>query len=135
MSADRYGEPFSKGAITMVWSFAVAIFSAGGMIGSLSVGAMVNKFGRCEHWKYSSVVYKHEKQSFAIVSKNLVTPLCVPENFFGHVRSSKLNKIVTLLLFTAIYSLVFDSLPLQTARGGIARDPSIQYYRNIQVRI
>lgn len=47
----------------MVWSFAVAIFSAGGMIGSLAVGAMVNKFGRCEHWKCCSVVYKHETQS------------------------------------------------------------------------
>lgn len=46
VSMDRYGEPFSKGANTMVWSFAVAIFSAGGMIGSFSVGSMVNTFGR-----------------------------------------------------------------------------------------
>lgn len=42
----RYEEPFSEDAETMVWSFAVAIFSVGGMIGSFSVGAMVNKFGR-----------------------------------------------------------------------------------------
>ncbi|KAM3873231.1 solute carrier family 2, facilitated glucose transporter member 3 [Diretmus argenteus] len=46
VSMDRYGEPFSPEATTMVWSFAVAIFSVGGMIGSFSVGAMVNKFGR-----------------------------------------------------------------------------------------
>uniref|UniRef100_A0A672FHQ9 Solute carrier family 2, facilitated glucose transporter member 3-like n=1 Tax=Salarias fasciatus TaxID=181472 RepID=A0A672FHQ9_SALFA len=46
VSMERYGEPFSAGATTMVWSFAVAIFSAGGMVGSFSVGTMVNKFGR-----------------------------------------------------------------------------------------
>uniref|UniRef100_A0A3Q3JEL9 Major facilitator superfamily (MFS) profile domain-containing protein n=1 Tax=Monopterus albus TaxID=43700 RepID=A0A3Q3JEL9_MONAL len=45
-SSERYGEHFSEGTITMLWSFAVAIFSVGGMIGSFSVGAMVNKFGR-----------------------------------------------------------------------------------------
>uniref|UniRef100_A0A665W6T8 Solute carrier family 2, facilitated glucose transporter member 1-like n=1 Tax=Echeneis naucrates TaxID=173247 RepID=A0A665W6T8_ECHNA len=46
VSLERYGEPFSPGTNTMVWSFSVAIFSVGGMIGSFSVGAMVNKFGR-----------------------------------------------------------------------------------------
>lgn len=46
VSLERYGEPFSAGATTMVWSFAVAIFSVGGMIGSFSVGALVDKFGR-----------------------------------------------------------------------------------------
>ncbi|KAJ3597842.1 hypothetical protein NHX12_001358 [Muraenolepis orangiensis] len=46
VSMERYGEPFSSGANTMVWSFAVAIFSVGGMIGSFSVSAMVDKFGR-----------------------------------------------------------------------------------------
>ncbi|XP_041649793.1 solute carrier family 2, facilitated glucose transporter member 1 [Cheilinus undulatus] len=46
VSMERYGEPFTQGTNTMVWSFAVAIFSVGGMIGSFSVGAMVNKFGR-----------------------------------------------------------------------------------------
>uniref|UniRef100_A0A3P9LVM4 Solute carrier family 2, facilitated glucose transporter member 3 n=1 Tax=Oryzias latipes TaxID=8090 RepID=A0A3P9LVM4_ORYLA len=46
VSSDRYGEPFSQGTITTVWSFAVAIFSVGGMIGSFSVGTMVNIFGR-----------------------------------------------------------------------------------------
>lgn len=48
VSRDRYGEEFSPGSITMVWSFAVAIFSVGGMIGSFSVGAMVDRFGRWE---------------------------------------------------------------------------------------
>uniref|UniRef100_A0A4W6D8J0 Solute carrier family 2 member 3b n=1 Tax=Lates calcarifer TaxID=8187 RepID=A0A4W6D8J0_LATCA len=46
VSVERYGEPFSTGTNTMLWSLSVAIFSVGGMIGSFSVGAMVNKFGR-----------------------------------------------------------------------------------------
>lgn len=46
MSMERYGEPFSPGTNTMVWSFSVAIFSVGGMIGSFLVGVMVEKFGR-----------------------------------------------------------------------------------------
>ncbi|XP_030605496.1 solute carrier family 2, facilitated glucose transporter member 3-like [Archocentrus centrarchus] len=46
VSQDRYGEPFSSRTVNLVWSFTVAIFSVGGMIGSFSVGAMVNKFGR-----------------------------------------------------------------------------------------
>ena len=43
---DRYGEPISPGVQTVVWSFAVAIFSIGGMVGSFSVGVMANRFGR-----------------------------------------------------------------------------------------
>nr|XP_057909645.1 solute carrier family 2, facilitated glucose transporter member 1 isoform X1 [Doryrhamphus excisus]XP_057909646.1 solute carrier family 2, facilitated glucose transporter member 1 isoform X1 [Doryrhamphus excisus] len=46
VSLERYNEPFTPGGNTMVWSFAVAIFSVGGMVGSFCVGAMVNKFGR-----------------------------------------------------------------------------------------
>ncbi|XP_072769161.1 solute carrier family 2, facilitated glucose transporter member 1-like [Nerophis lumbriciformis] len=46
VSLDRYGESFSPGTNTMVWSLAVAIFSVGGMLGSFCVGAVVNKFGR-----------------------------------------------------------------------------------------
>ncbi|KAM4631446.1 solute carrier family 2, facilitated glucose transporter member 3a [Polymixia lowei] len=43
---ERYGEPISLGTCTVVWSFAVAIFSVGGMVGSFSVGVMANRFGR-----------------------------------------------------------------------------------------
>ncbi|NP_001002643.1 solute carrier family 2, facilitated glucose transporter member 3a isoform X2 [Danio rerio] len=43
---ERYGEPISPGVCTIVWSFAVAIFSVGGMAGSFSVGVVANKFGR-----------------------------------------------------------------------------------------
>ncbi|XP_027867081.1 solute carrier family 2, facilitated glucose transporter member 1 isoform X2 [Xiphophorus couchianus] len=38
----------------MVWSLAVAIFSVGGMIGSLSVGVIVNKFGRRKSMLFSN---------------------------------------------------------------------------------
>ncbi|XP_077051377.1 solute carrier family 2, facilitated glucose transporter member 3a isoform X2 [Siphateles boraxobius] len=43
---ERYGEPIKPGMCTIVWSFAVAIFSVGGMMGSFSVGVIANKFGR-----------------------------------------------------------------------------------------
>ncbi|XP_019948587.1 solute carrier family 2, facilitated glucose transporter member 1 [Paralichthys olivaceus] len=56
VSMDRYGEPFNKGTITMVWSFSVAIFSVGGMIGSFSVGAIVNKFGRRKSMLLSNIL-------------------------------------------------------------------------------
>ncbi|XP_073342265.1 solute carrier family 2, facilitated glucose transporter member 3 [Pagrus major] len=56
VSTERSGEPFSTGANTMVWSFAVAIFSVGGMIGSFCVGFMVNKFGRRKSMLLSNVL-------------------------------------------------------------------------------
>ncbi|XP_031708612.1 solute carrier family 2, facilitated glucose transporter member 3 [Anarrhichthys ocellatus] len=56
VSMERYGEPFSPGANTMVWSFAVAIFSVGGMVGSFSVGALVNKFGRIKSMLLSNIL-------------------------------------------------------------------------------
>ncbi|XP_056154037.1 solute carrier family 2, facilitated glucose transporter member 3a [Lampris incognitus] len=43
---ERYGEPIDADVCTVVWSFAVAIFSVGGMVGSFSVGVMANRFGR-----------------------------------------------------------------------------------------
>ncbi|XP_077576755.1 solute carrier family 2, facilitated glucose transporter member 1 [Stigmatopora nigra] len=46
VSVERFSEPFTPGVTTLVWSFAVAIFSVGGMLGSFSVGAVVDKFGR-----------------------------------------------------------------------------------------
>ncbi|KAG7335827.1 hypothetical protein KOW79_000520 [Hemibagrus wyckioides] len=45
-SQERYGKPMKESTVTNLWSFAVAIFSAGGMVGALSVGVLVNKFGR-----------------------------------------------------------------------------------------
>uniref|UniRef100_A0A3B5MR04 Solute carrier family 2 member 3b n=2 Tax=Xiphophorus couchianus TaxID=32473 RepID=A0A3B5MR04_9TELE len=54
VSSERYGQPFTLGANTMVWSLAVAIFSVGGMIGSLSVGVIVNKFGRRKSMLFSN---------------------------------------------------------------------------------
>ncbi|TNN81116.1 Solute carrier family 2, facilitated glucose transporter member 3 [Liparis tanakae] len=56
VSMERYGEPFSPGANTMVWSFAVAIFSVGGMVGSFSVGVLVTKFGRRKSMMLSNVL-------------------------------------------------------------------------------
>ncbi|KAM6936100.1 solute carrier family 2, facilitated glucose transporter member 3 [Lycodopsis pacificus] len=56
VSMERYGEPFSPGANTMVWSFAVAIFSVGGMVGSFSVGALVNKFGRIKSMLLANIL-------------------------------------------------------------------------------
>ncbi|MED6267409.1 Solute carrier 2, facilitated glucose transporter member 1 [Characodon lateralis] len=56
VSRERYGEPFSDGATTMVWSFAVAIFSVGGMIGSFSVGTIVNMFGRRKSMLFANVL-------------------------------------------------------------------------------
>ncbi|CAN9513698.1 unnamed protein product [Ophioblennius macclurei] len=46
VSMERSGEPFTPGGNTMIWSFAVAIFSVGGMVGSFSVGTMVDLLGR-----------------------------------------------------------------------------------------
>ncbi|KAK3571202.1 hypothetical protein QTP86_004907 [Hemibagrus guttatus] len=45
-SQERYGQPMKDSTVTTLWGFAVAIFSAGGMVGALSVGTLVNKFGR-----------------------------------------------------------------------------------------
>uniref|UniRef100_A0A8C9U757 Solute carrier family 2 member 3a n=1 Tax=Scleropages formosus TaxID=113540 RepID=A0A8C9U757_SCLFO len=43
---ERYQQPISPGMCTFIWSFSVAVFSVGGMVGSFSVGVMANKFGR-----------------------------------------------------------------------------------------
>uniref|UniRef100_A0A3B4E5E8 Major facilitator superfamily (MFS) profile domain-containing protein n=1 Tax=Pygocentrus nattereri TaxID=42514 RepID=A0A3B4E5E8_PYGNA len=47
-SLERSGKAMDDCTVTNLWSFAVSIFSAGGMIGALCVGALVNKFGRCK---------------------------------------------------------------------------------------
>ncbi|XP_034030470.1 solute carrier family 2, facilitated glucose transporter member 3 [Thalassophryne amazonica] len=56
VSGERYGEPFSADANTMVWSFSVAIFSVGGMIGSFSVSALVNRLGRRKSMLVSNIL-------------------------------------------------------------------------------
>ncbi|XP_062991800.1 solute carrier family 2, facilitated glucose transporter member 3-like [Elgaria multicarinata webbii] len=43
---ERTKRPISATLLTSLWSLSVAIFSVGGMIGSLSVGLFVNRFGR-----------------------------------------------------------------------------------------
>ncbi|XP_070805224.1 solute carrier family 2, facilitated glucose transporter member 3-like [Pituophis catenifer annectens] len=45
-SLERTGDYISKSLLTALWSLSVAIFSVGGMIGSFSVGFLVNRFGR-----------------------------------------------------------------------------------------
>ncbi|XP_071985447.1 solute carrier family 2, facilitated glucose transporter member 3-like [Engystomops pustulosus] len=42
----RYHEEMSESMLTSLWSLSVAIFSVGGMFGSLSVGYFANRFGR-----------------------------------------------------------------------------------------
>uniref|UniRef100_A0AAY4E209 Major facilitator superfamily (MFS) profile domain-containing protein n=1 Tax=Denticeps clupeoides TaxID=299321 RepID=A0AAY4E209_9TELE len=42
----RYNESITPGVSTIMWSFSVAIFSVGGMVGSFSVGVVANYFGR-----------------------------------------------------------------------------------------
>ncbi|XP_031762189.1 solute carrier family 2, facilitated glucose transporter member 3 isoform X1 [Xenopus tropicalis] len=42
----RYGKEISESLLTSLWSLSVAIFSVGGMVGSLSVGFFANRFGR-----------------------------------------------------------------------------------------
>ncbi|XP_067305023.1 solute carrier family 2, facilitated glucose transporter member 3 [Pseudorasbora parva] len=52
----RTGEPMHESTLTMVWSIAVSIFNVGGMIGSLSVGAMVDKLGRRKSMLLSNIL-------------------------------------------------------------------------------
>uniref|UniRef100_A0A8C4NLY2 Solute carrier family 2 member 3a n=1 Tax=Eptatretus burgeri TaxID=7764 RepID=A0A8C4NLY2_EPTBU len=42
----RSGVEIEKATLLTLWSFTVAIFTVGGMVGSLSVGLFVNRFGR-----------------------------------------------------------------------------------------
>ncbi|XP_043117003.1 solute carrier family 2, facilitated glucose transporter member 3 isoform X2 [Puntigrus tetrazona] len=46
VTQERSGEPMVKSTLTTVWSVTVSIFNVGGMIGSLSVGSLVDKLGR-----------------------------------------------------------------------------------------
>ncbi|KAM9750855.1 solute carrier family 2, facilitated glucose transporter member 1-like [Menidia menidia] len=42
----RFQEPVAAATLTALWSLSVAIFSVGGMCGSLSVGLIANRYGR-----------------------------------------------------------------------------------------
>ncbi|XP_026140283.1 solute carrier family 2, facilitated glucose transporter member 1-like isoform X2 [Carassius auratus] len=46
VTQERSGEPMHKSTLTKVWSLTLSIFNVGGMIGSLSVGTLVDKLGR-----------------------------------------------------------------------------------------
>uniref|UniRef100_A0A673HHN8 Solute carrier family 2, facilitated glucose transporter member 3-like n=1 Tax=Sinocyclocheilus rhinocerous TaxID=307959 RepID=A0A673HHN8_9TELE len=46
VTQERSGEPMDKSTLTTVWSVTVSIFNVGGMIGSLTVGTLVDKLGR-----------------------------------------------------------------------------------------
>ncbi|KAJ8392869.1 hypothetical protein AAFF_G00070730 [Aldrovandia affinis] len=53
---ERYGQNIDPDVCTLVWSFAVAVFSVGGMVGSFSVGVMANKFGRRKSMLFSNIL-------------------------------------------------------------------------------
>ncbi|XP_076827024.1 solute carrier family 2, facilitated glucose transporter member 3 isoform X2 [Brachyhypopomus gauderio] len=48
VSLERYGKDMDPRKVQWLWDFTVSIISAGGMIGALSVGVLVNRFGRCK---------------------------------------------------------------------------------------
>ncbi len=45
-SVSRTGDSISENTLSFVWSFAVAIFAIGGMIGGLVAGTAADKLGR-----------------------------------------------------------------------------------------
>ncbi|XP_062847843.1 solute carrier family 2, facilitated glucose transporter member 3 isoform X2 [Trichomycterus rosablanca] len=55
-SLDRYGKAMEDCTVTNLWSFAVAVFSVGGMIGALCVGILVNRFGSRKSMLLSNVL-------------------------------------------------------------------------------
>ncbi|KAG9276007.1 solute carrier family 2, facilitated glucose transporter member 3-like [Astyanax mexicanus] len=55
-SLERYGQAMDDCTVSNLWSFAVAVFSAGGMVSSVFVGALVNKFGRTKSMLLSNTL-------------------------------------------------------------------------------
>uniref|UniRef100_A0A8C2CBG0 Solute carrier family 2, facilitated glucose transporter member 5 n=1 Tax=Cyprinus carpio TaxID=7962 RepID=A0A8C2CBG0_CYPCA len=56
VSLERTGEPMDESTLTTVWSVTVSIFNVGGMIGSLSVGTLVDKLGRRKSMLLSNIL-------------------------------------------------------------------------------
>ncbi|KAI2655365.1 Solute carrier family 2, facilitated glucose transporter member 3 [Labeo rohita] len=52
----RTGDPMDDSTLTTVWSVTVSIFNVGGMIGSLSVGTLVDKLGRRKAMLLSNIL-------------------------------------------------------------------------------
>ncbi|XP_067259352.1 solute carrier family 2, facilitated glucose transporter member 3 [Chanodichthys erythropterus] len=52
----RTGDPMQDTTLTIIWGIAVSIFNVGGMIGSLSVGALVDKLGRRKSMLLSNIL-------------------------------------------------------------------------------
>ncbi|XP_073702702.1 solute carrier family 2, facilitated glucose transporter member 3 [Garra rufa] len=56
VTLERTGEPMEESTLTTVWSLTVSIFNVGGMIGSLSVGTLVDKLGRRKSMFLSNIL-------------------------------------------------------------------------------
>ncbi|XP_059363610.1 solute carrier family 2, facilitated glucose transporter member 3-like [Carassius carassius] len=56
VSLERTGMPMDESTLTTVWSITVSIFNVGGMIGSLSVGTLVDKLGRWKSMLLSNIL-------------------------------------------------------------------------------
>lgn len=44
--AQRYGHGLAPGPLTLLYSLTVSIFALGGLVGSLLVGVLVDRYGR-----------------------------------------------------------------------------------------
>uniref|UniRef100_A0A671Q5Z0 Solute carrier family 2, facilitated glucose transporter member 1-like n=1 Tax=Sinocyclocheilus anshuiensis TaxID=1608454 RepID=A0A671Q5Z0_9TELE len=56
VTVERTGEPMDESTLTTLWSVTVSIFNVGGMIGSLSVGTLVDKLGRRKSMLLSNIL-------------------------------------------------------------------------------
>lgn len=44
--SQRYGHGLAPGPLTLLYSFTVSVFALGGLVGSLLVGVLVERYGR-----------------------------------------------------------------------------------------